>query len=1054
MGALVTFEILILGPVELRSGGRRDALGTAREGLALAALAVDAGRPVPLDTLIHRLWDDNPPRKPRASLHVYAARIRRRLDSADGDVRLAQQAGSYTLEIDPDQVDLHRFQRLTAEARSLSDAGDDVQALALLEEAEAGWRGEPLSGLPGLWAESVRTNMAEKHLAAKLTRIAVELRMGHFAELIPDLTTLLEQHPTDEGLAGHLMVADYGCGRQADALRVYDTVRRRLSEELGAEPGGALSRLQQLILNQAPVAELLARPEPVSAAPHTLPSHGELVGREREMRALQAPGPGGAVIALQAISGMPGIGKSTLALHAARRLTPSFPSGQVHFDLEAHTPGRSPLTPQAALSALLRIFGVPASEIPGELGELVSLWRTLLATRRAVIVLDDAADAEQVRPLLPGDSPSLVIITSRRRLTGLPGVRSLFLDVMTADEADAMFRQLAGEERSRDQAEVSEITRLCGNLPLAVELAAGRLVSRPSWTTAHLIRRLSREDGRLGEIRDGFSMEIVRAFEMSYHTLPADQRTAFRLLSLHLGPDFDLHAAAALLGREPDESERMLEELLDAHLIREPSPERYAYHDLLREFARTLTTTEDPPAVRDTAVERLIDFYTESCAQADRAVYPHHFQLDLFELLSDIRINGWDDAQGARQWLNDERAALIAAERRSRDHGNPAKAARLAHVLARFLDEEGYWPEAREMHTAAAAHWREEGNRQAEALALIDLGSARSHASDYEHAMEAGNSALDAAAAINDSQVAASAFHLLGVVYWNLGRLDDALAIQEKALELRRRSGDIWQLARCANNLGITHLFRANYSTSLEYFQSALAGFRETADLRQVSHVLNNMSDHALQMGDRDTARKLLPECIELLHITGGASDEATAQVNLADTMDAATEFEAILDLYRQALVTFHRLGDRRNACITLHGMGVAHQVAGLLAEAATHHQRALDLARSIGAAHEEAQALRHLGMTEHRLGRLASARAHLEAAVALADRTGATKETAHALDSLALLCAETGEPDRARALWLRACAAFTELSDTAEVARIAGHLTDRHLTLPEVGRN
>lgn len=1054
MGALVTFEILILGPVELRSGGRRDALGTAREGLTLAALAVDAGHPVPLDTLIHRLWDDNPPRKPRASLHVYAARIRRRLDSAGGEVRLAQQAGSYTLEIDPDQVDLHRFQRLAAEARSLSDAGDDVQALALLEEAEAGWRGEPLSGLPGLWAESVRTNMAEKHLAATLTRIAVELRMGHFAELIPDLTTLLEQHPTDEGLAAHLMVADYGCGRQADALRLYDTVRRRLSEELGAEPGGALSRLHQLILNQAPVAELLARPEPVSAAPHTLPSHGEFVGREREMRALQAPGPGGAVIALQAISGMPGIGKSTLALHAARRLTPSFPSGQVHFDLEAHTPGRSPLTPQAALSALLRIFGVSAAEIPEGLGELVSLWRTMLATRRAVIVLDDAADAEQVRPLLPGDSPSLVIITSRRRLTGLPGVRSLFLDVMTTDEADAMFRQLAGEERSRDQAEVSEITQLCGNLPLAVELAAGRLVSRPSWTTAHLIRRLSREDGRLGEIRDGFSMGIARAFEMSYHTLPADQRTAFRLLSLHLGPDFDLHAAAALLGREPAESERMLEELLDAHLIREPSPERYAYHDLLHEFARTLTTAEDPPAVRDVAVERLIDFYTESCAQADRAVYPHHFQLDLFELLSDIRIGDWDDAQGARQWLNDERAALIAAERRSRDHEHPAKAARLAHVLARFLDEEGYWPEAREMHTAAAAHWRASGDQQAEALALIDLGSARSHAGDYEHAMEAGNGALEAAGVIDDSQAAASAFHLLGVVYWNLGRLDDALAIQEKALELRRRSGDMWQLARCANNLGITHLFRAEYATSLEYFQFALAGFRETADLRQVSHVLNNMSDHALQIGDRTTARKLLAECIELLHTTGGVSDEATAQVNLADTMDAATEFDAMLDLYRRALVTFYRLGDRRNACITLHGMGVASQAAGRQAEAAAHHQRALDLARSIGAAHEEAQALRCLGMAEHRLGRPASAAAHLEAAVALADRTGATKESAHALDSLALLCVETGDPDRARALWLRARAAFTELSEAAEVARIAAHLTDRHLTIPEVERN
>lgn len=954
--------------------------------------------------MIHRLWDDNPPRKPRASLHVYAARIRRRLDSADGDVRLAQQAGSYTLEIDPDQVDLHRFQRLTAEARSLSDAGDDVQALALLEEAEAGWRGEPLSGLPGLWAESVRTNMAEKHLAAKLTRIAVELRMGHFAELIPDLTTLLEQHPTDEGLAGHLMVADYGCGRQADALRVYDTVRRRLSEELGAEPGGALSRLQQLILNQAPVAELLVRPEPVSAAPHTLPSHGELVGREREMRALQAPGPGpgGAVIALQAISGMPGIGKSTLALHAARRLTPSFPSGQVHFDLEAHAPGRNPLTPQAALSALLRIFGVPASEIPGELGELVSLWRTLLATRRAVIVLDDAADAEQVRPLLPGDSPSLVIITSRRRLTGLPGVRSLFLDVMTADEANAMFRQLAGEERSRDQAEVSEITRLCGNLPLAVELAAGRLVSRPSWTTAHLIRRLSREDGRLGEIRDGFSMEIARAFEMSYHTLPADQRTAFRLLSLHLGPDFDLHAAAALLGREPDESERMLEELLDAHLIREPSPERYAYHDLLREFARTLTTTEDPSAVRDTAVERLIDFYTESCAQADRAVYPHHFQLDFFELLSDIRINGWDDAQGARRWLNDERAALIAAERRSRDHGNPAKAARLAHVLARFLDEEGYWPEAREMHTAAAAHWREEGNRQAEALALIDLGSARSHAGSYGEALDSGRRALDLARSAGAVTAEVEALHFLGVLHWNLGSHEIALDLQNRTLALRLENGNTWSVAKSQNNIGITLIHIGDYAAALKMFQASLAGFQAANDDRQANKVRNNLSDLYFQTGDREAARKILGEPVEVILHNGSEPERAIARVNLANTMNLSEDFDVALGIYRQALLTFHRLGDRKNSSITLHRMGVAYQTVGRHREAITHYRRALDLARSIGAAHEECQALRGCGEAEYRLGNPASADEHLEAALAIANGIGATQESARVSAALA----------------------------------------------------
>ncbi|MFE0062908.1 BTAD domain-containing putative transcriptional regulator, partial [Streptomyces sp. NPDC059003] len=666
--------IRVLGPVELRRDGRGDALGSAKERLVLAALALDAGRPVSLDTLIRRLWDDAPPAKPRASVHAYAARLRRRLRAADGDggALLVQQAHTYTLAVRPEQVDCHRFHDLAHHARALTDSGDDAQALELLREAEALWRGEPLAGLPGLWAEHVRAGLEEKLLAARLTRFGIELRRGRFAELVPEVGALLDQYPSDETLACQLMTAAYGCGRQTDALRVYDTVRRHLREHLGTDPGEALSRLHRLVLNGAPVHELVPLPEPAVAAPRTLPSHPELVGREDELasllRAAGAPEPGtpgaprGAVIALQAISGMAGVGKSLLALHAARHLGPRFPDGAIHLDLRAHSPGQLPLTPEAALTALLRVLGVPAGALPDSLDELVGLWRTLLSARRAVIVLDDAAGPEQLRPLLPGASPSLVIITSRRRITGLPGVRPLLLDVLPPDDAVTLFRRLAGPERTERAGDVADIVRLCGYLPLGVELAAGRLASRPAWTTGTLLHRLTHGHGRLAEIRDG-CREIALAFEVSYMTLTTEERTVFRRLGLQLGPDFEPFATAALADLPVARTERVLESLLDAHLIQEPKPERYTFHDLLGEYARTLSLSEDPADERQSAILRLIDFYVVAADAADRLVYPRHARPDLPRPARAAAAPPWPGAAAARGWLVAERAGLIAAER-------------------------------------------------------------------------------------------------------------------------------------------------------------------------------------------------------------------------------------------------------------------------------------------------------------------------------------------------------------------------------------------------------
>ncbi|MEV0262553.1 BTAD domain-containing putative transcriptional regulator [Streptomyces sp. NPDC050617] len=1063
------FEVLVLGPVDLRVSGRHDGLGSAKGRTLLAALAVDAGRPVPLDTLIHRLWDHRPPAKPRASLHAYACKLRRRFRDADGCDRLVQQAHAYALDIDPDTVDCHRYRRLTAQARAVADSGDDTRALALFQRAEGLWRGEPLAGLTGLWADSIRASLEERHLAAILNRASVELRMGRYADLVGDLSMLLEQHPTDETLVGMLMAANYGCGRQADALRTYEATRRRLSEELGTDPGEPLRRVYQLILNQAPARELLAPTRPPAAAttavgkecgagfetggapsPTNLPTHAELVGREAELRTIVdsasgassngalraggAPGSGGAVIALQAISGMAGVGKSLLALHAARRLSAHYPGGLIHLDLRAHSPNGQPLTPAAALTTLLRLFGVESAGAPRSLDELTSRWRTLLSSRRAVIILDDAAGPAQIRPLLPAGSSSLIIITSRRRLAGVPGVRPVFLDLMPHDDAITLFTELVGTERTTRHEEVAEIVRLCGHLPLAIELAAGRLISRPSWTTRHLIQRLSRSRGRLDEIRDAHT-DIARVFELSYNALTTDERTVFRLLGLRLGPTFDVYAAAALTGLTLDRTERVLESLLDAHLLQEPTADRFTSHDLLSEYSLTLAA-QDPAEERSLARKRLISYYLAAADEADRLIHPRRPRLGIGHEFTPDQLPSWEGPSEAKSWLTVEHGALIAAEAYARSHGNPCQAAQFGHVLAAFLDADGYWAEGEDIHQHAAQHWRTAGVPQAEARALADLATTQAHAGRYAQAAAACERALSLARAVGDTSTVADALQQLAVLHWYRGQSLSMLSVAQEALELSVGSGDRWNEARSRNNMGIAQLHLGNPSEALRDFQEALTLFRAEEDERGQLQALNNSAEVQLHIGERESARQSFTESLAIARKSGSRAEQGMAQLNLANAFRLPEELNEALQRYQSALICFRNLGDRRNETITVIGIGIALYESGQYEESANHHRNALELARGIGAGLEEGQSLRGLGAAERRLGHATAAADHLTAALKIACEIHSPEDEARACAELAEVRAQTGRREAARALWQRARRRFEGL-DPSECERL-----------------
>lgn len=1013
----------ILGPVEIAHQGRVLALGSTKEAHLLAALAYEVGRPVPLDRLIRRLWDDEPPGRPLSSLYSNATLLRRHLrevQAGDGPAPgVNRGSGAYTLEADPETVDWHRFRRLVTRARELADGAEDHRALDLFRRAEALWRGEPLAGLGGLWAASVRTALRRERDDAVIARAAVELRLDRFADVARELTEVLPRRPTDEVLIGQLMIAHHGCGRHADALRLYAGLQRRLRDELGSDPGPELARTHELILSHAPVSALLPalrqQQAPAPPVPNTLPQHAPLVGREREMRTLLdrldvAPGRG-AVVALQSISGMAGVGKSLLAWSAAERLADRFPDGQIHLDLRAHAQVREPVAPSDALARLLRTLGVAPKALAATVDELAALWRAAMAGRRMIIILDDASGPEQIRPLLPGNSPSVVLITSRRRMSGLPGVRSLTLDVLPAQDAVALFRRMVEDDRADDPEEVARIVALCGYLPLAIEIAASRLNSRPNWSLAHLIRRLSREHTRLEELRDS-DREIAVVFYVSYATLTVEERTVFRLLSLHLMPAFGPHSAAAVTGLSLSRAERILDTLVDAHLLQAPAADRYRFHDLLNEFAINLAAAEDSAGDRESALHRLIDFYIAAVDAADRMIRPGRLRLDVpvDPGLRD-RIPAWRDASEAEDWLMAEHLGLINAARYARTHNRPDQAAFLAHAMAGFLEAGGFWTEAERIHRHAVHHWHQTGEPVAEVRARIDLGRLYANSGRYQEAMNALDGAVAIAARTGDTAAELEVLHELGILHWHQGRFDAALAVQRELLALREREGDRRQIARCLNNIGITSLYTGRYGIARITLCEALREFQSIHDPIFQRRVLNNLADLYVRTGDKSAARQSLGKAKSIGIANADKSDLAVMDITLASALEIPERLDEALTLLRRALESSRELGDLRNQAICLNEMGKTYRKAGRPADAVGLHARALDLARSIETIIDEVQSLLLLGTAERLLGRHRSAIGRLQEALRLAGGAHLPVEEAEAAAELERAQAEAKYP-------------------------------------------
>ncbi|HEY2077680.1 MAG TPA: BTAD domain-containing putative transcriptional regulator, partial [Streptosporangiaceae bacterium] len=548
---------------------------------------------------------------------------------------------------EPDQVDVLRFRRLVAEAAGLEDR---VKKREILDAALGLWRGEALDGLrSGSLHHDVKTVLAEEHLTALQRRIDLDLAAGRHGDLVAELRELTSRWPMRETLWLQLIATLSGAGRHADALDAYHEVRAMLSEQLGVDPSDGLQDLYHRILAGAPGADGRA-PDDTSAdsdrvmpvqpqmegswrARNYLPGDAaDFTGRDRELRELLAVLPQdetAQTVVIGAIDGMAGVGKTTLAIHAARLLADRYPDGQLFVDLHGHTPGRDPDDPAAALDYLLRAIGVSGENIPDSLESRAALWRAELAGRKVLLLADNAASAAQASPLIPGTAGCLVLVTSRRRLTSLDAAHMLALDTMPPDDSLRLFAAVAGAERTAAEPEATrEVLRLCGYLPLAIRISAARLAARPAWTVDYLAGCLSDEQERLVELAAD-DRSVTAALAVSYQQLTPGQQRLFRLLGLHRGPDIDAYLAAATASVTLAEARQLLEDLVDAHMLQQPAPGRYRFHDLVRDHARAAAWQAEPETTRSDAIGRALDYYLHVAHQANAILRPSRAEAPL-----------------------------------------------------------------------------------------------------------------------------------------------------------------------------------------------------------------------------------------------------------------------------------------------------------------------------------------------------------------------------------------------------------------------------------------
>ncbi|MDQ7905081.1 BTAD domain-containing putative transcriptional regulator [Phytohabitans sp. ZYX-F-186] len=915
------------GPAELE-------LGSPQQRAVLAALLLQAGVPVSIQQLMETLWDDGAPRSAEATIRTYVYRLRRVLTPDGAAPPVIRSAGAgYLVDVRPEELDLATFRQLVGAAEAARREADTTGAADLLRRGLALWNGEPLAGLPGQPMERYRANLAKLRLNALEALLAAEIDLGAYVSAGDQLASLVAEHPLDERFRRLLMLALWRSGQQAEALAVYQDARDTLAAELGVDPGPELQALHLRILRaESPAPPVptqrvaapaqtrtAARGRTALATPAQLPADlPDFVGRTAELAGLDALLPAGdappPAMLISSIHGMAGTGKTALAVHWGHRIAGRFPDGQLYLNLRGFHPTGVVMSPLEALRAVFDAIGVDPRQLPDGLDAQAALYRSLMAGRRMLLLLDNARDADQVRPLLPGSRGCLVIVTSRHQMPSLVAIeqaRPTKLCVLPDDDARAYLRSRLGSRVGPDDgAQVDTIVRLCGGLPLALSLVAARSALNPHSPVAAVADQLSADHGTLDSFVDNDpAIDLKTIFSWSYERVSPSAARLLRLLALHPGPDAAPASVASLAGAPLRQVRAGLDELVHASLAREPSPGRYVLHDLVRAYAAERAQDTDPEPERRAAVARLLEHYTRTARAAVQLLDPQ-WDLDpdpsTIDGVAPVEVA---DAEAARTWLTVEHRSAVAAVELAAEYELDVQLCRLAATLSDIFQRHGHWRDQVAMQTLALGAGRRVGDLGVRAAAHRSLGSAYARLNQLDAAQEHLLSSLELFEAVGDRANQGRSHRGLAYLHGQQGRYDLALAASQRALELYRAAGDPAGVASALNDTGWCHAMLGDFAQALTHCRQALDALSALDVANAVASTWDSLGFIHAGLGERREAVAAYTRAVEMFHELGDRYNEADALVHLGDCHRDLGDLGAARGAWRRALALLDLLG-------------------------------------------------------------------------------------------------------------------------------------------------
>jgi len=918
-----TFRFGLLGPL-LVTGvtGQVVVLPAAKQRVILAALLLSANTEVSADKLTEILWEFPPP-SAAAAVRNYVMRLRRQMGSAGS--RILTRPTGYTIEVqDPAELDAAEVDCLRRDARAATQAGRWPEVSELLSVALGLWRGEPLADVPSPAFTQQVAHLTELRLQLTESRIDADLRLARHDELVAELKQLAAENPLREHLRVQLMLAFYRCGRQAEALEAYRSMRATLMDELGVEPASELQEMHRRILASDPgllviepsrdadqVPALAATGEQERVIPRQLPTGTRhFTGRVPELRALdallsEAAATAGTVV-ISAIGGMAGVGKTALALRWAHQAASQFPDGQLYVNLRGFGPTGRPVPAAAAIRGFLDALGVAAEQIPADLDAQAALYRSLLSGTRVLVLLDNARDSEQVRPLLPGSPSCLVVVTSRSQLAGLvtfEGAHLLTLDVLTEVEAQRMLSLRLGADRLDAEPEAAAtLIRLCARLPLALAIAGARASAHPRFELGALVEELHDARRRLDALETGDTSASVRSvFSWSLASLPASAADMFGLLGLHPGPDITTPAAASLAGVTLPHARLALNQLADAHLITEHAPGRFSLHDLLRAYAAEQADAAGSDTAPDEAIGRALDHYLHTAHAAALLLNPSREPLNLHMPRPGVTPEHLADHLRAMTWFEAEHHVITSAVTLATQRGLDAYGWQLPWTMANFLDWRGHWHEWAALQRAALAAAVRLGDPAGQAAVHRLLAHSCAKLADYDQARAHLTECLRLDQELGDRVGLAHVHQTFCWLSAQQGRTADALGHAEQALVLFQATGNQAGQAEALNNVGCSHAQLGDYRQAQTSCQQALSLYSKLGDRPGEASSWDSLGYAEHQLGNFTDAADCYGHALSIFRELGNRYYQADTLTHLGDTHHAADEENKAQDAWRQA---------------------------------------------------------------------------------------------------------------------------------------------------------